>query len=440
MKMKKKYIMAAVVSLFLSGVLNAQTNTYNIPEQLSELIKKAFDNYPKLKAGDAYIKMDQTQCDLAKAGYMPTIDGEANYRYGKPTPSITFPGFGSFAFFPANNYDLHVGAALPIWDFGRTAANVKKTLAEIQTSKDNLESAKQDLAYQIAELYCAIIFYNKSVEVENEQIKVLQDNVDIIAKRVQDGDALKFDLLSTQVKLNNSQNQLIDLQNNLEKDYEFLDMLTAQQGDGYITREDIGFNTSGHEDVSSDKNYDLIIMNDQMNSSQVDIKSARNNWLPKIVAKAQIGYQDGYVGTEASGGFIPIDKLLLTGSIGVGLSIPIYGADRPNYRIKIAQINVEATKYNIETEKMNLDNQILQAKSDLKATQDKLKNYEVQIEQAKEALNLAEIRYKAGVITNLELLTAQDDAQNAELGEIQLKFQVLLSTLTINKLGATKFW
>ena len=276
--MKKKYIMAAVVSLFLSGVLNAQTNTYNIPEQLSELIKKAFDNYPKLKAGDAYIKMDQTQCDLAKAGYMPTIDGEANYRYGKPTPSITFPGFGSFAFFPANNYDLHVGAALPIWDFGRTAANVKKTLAEIQTSKDNLESAKQDLAYQIAELYCAIIFYNKSVEVENEQIKVLQDNVDIIAKRVQDGDALKFDLLSTQVKLNNSQNQLIDLQNNLEKDYEFLDMLTAQQGDGYITREDIGFNTSGHEDVSSDKNYDLIIMNDQMNSSQVDIKSARNNW------------------------------------------------------------------------------------------------------------------------------------------------------------------
>jgi len=436
----RKILMAMSLVFFLSGILNAQGNSYNIPDQLSELIKKAFDNYPKLKAGDAYIKMGQTQRDLAKAGYMPTIDADANYRYGKPTPSITFPGFGSFAFFPANNYDFHVGAAMPIWDFGRTAANVKKTLAEIQTSKDNLESAKQDLAYQVAELYCAIIFYNKSIEVENEQIKVLQDNVDIISKRVQDGDALKFDLLSTQVKLNNTRNQLIDLQNNLTKDYEFLDLLTGQQGDGYITRMDIAFNTSGHEDATSDKNYDLIIMNDQMNSSQIDIKSARNNWLPKIIARGQIGYQNGYVGTEAGGGFISLNKLLLTGSVGVGLSIPIYGADRPNYRIKIAQINVEAAKYNIQTEKINLDNQILQAKSDLKATRDKLTNYTIQIDQAKEALNLAEIRYKAGVITNLELLTAQDEVQNAELGAIQLQFQVLLSTLTINKLGGTKFW
>ncbi len=438
--MKKKFVFAVIISLFLSGIVNGQSNTYNIPEQLSDLIKKAFDNYPKLKAGEANIRVSQTQRDLAKAGYMPTIEGDANYRYGKPTPSITFPGFGSFAFFPANNYDFHLGAALPIWDFGRTAADVKKTLAEIQTSKDNLENAKQALAYQVAELYCAIIFYNKSVAVENEQIKVLQDNVDIITKRVEDGDALKFDLLSTQVKLNNAQNQLIDLQNNLKKDYEFLDMLTAQQGDGYITRADITFNTAGHNDATSDKNYDLIIMNDQMNASQIDIKSARNNWLPKIIAKGQIGYQNGYVGTEPGGGFISLNKLLLTGSVGVGLSIPIYGGDRPNYRIKIAQINVEASKYNIETEKINLDNQILQAKSDLMATQSKLKNYDIQIQQAKEALNLAEIRYKAGVITNLELLTAQDDVQNAELGEIQLQFQVLLSTLTINQIGGTKFW
>ena len=60
--------------------------------------------------------------------------------------------------------------------------------------------------------------------------------------------------------------------------------------------------------------------------------------------------------------------------------------------------------------------------------------------KAKEALNLANIRYKAGVITNLEMLTAQTDLQNAELGQIQLQFQVLLSTLTINQIGGTKFW
>ena len=428
----RKFLLAVIIALFSTVIASAQSSTYDIPEQLSDLIKKAFDNYPKLKEGDALVRMSQSQRDLARAGYMPTIDGEASYRYAKPTPELSFPGFGTFAFFPANNYDFHLGATLPIWDFGRTQANVQKTLTQIQTSKDNLEKSKQTLAYQVAELYCAIIFYNKSVAVQNQQVQLLQENEKIIGDRVKDGDALKFDLLSTQVRRNNAQNQLIDLQNNLKKDYEFLNMLTAQQGEGYITRSDITFNTAGHDEVSTDKNYDLVIMNDQLKSSQLDIKVARNNWMPSLVAQGKIGYADGYIPD--------VNKLLLFGSIGVGLSIPIYGADRPNYRMKIAKINIEAAKYNIEATKMNLDKDVAQAKSDLLATTTKLKNYEIQVEQAKEALNLANIRYKAGVITNLEMLTAQTDLQNAELGQIQLQFQVLLSTLTINQIGGTKFW
>ena len=428
----RKFMLAVIISLFFSGMVSAQTNSYGIPDQLSDLIKKAFDNYPKLKEGDAYIQMSQVQRDLARAGYMPTIDAEASYRYAKPTPELSFPGFGTFAFFPANNYDFHLGANLPIWDFGRTQANVKKTLSQIQTSKDNLESVKMTIAYQVAELYCAIIFYNRSVDVQNQQVGLLQENEKIINDRVKDGDALKFDLLSTQVRRNNAQNLLIDLQNNLKKDYEYLDMLTGQTGEGYITRADITFNTTGHEDVNTDNNFDLLLLNDQLKSSEVDIKSARNNWLPSIAAQGKIGYANGYVPD--------VNKIQAFGSIGVGLSIPIYGGDRPNYRIKIAKINVQAAKYNIEATKMNLEKDILQAKSDLEATSAKLKNYDIQVDQAKEALNLANIRYKAGVITNLELLTAQTDLQNAELGQIQLAFYRLQSTLTLNKIGGTKFW
>jgi len=101
---------------------------------------------------------------------------------------------------------------------------------------------------------------------------------------------------------------------------------------------------------------------------------------------------------------------------------------------------LEAAKYNMETTKINVDKDILQAKSDLEATKGKLKNYESQIDQAKEALNLAEIRYKAGVITNLELLTSQTDLQNAELGKIQLQFSLLLSLIDLNRMGGTKLW
>ena len=209
-------------------------------------------------------------------------------------------------------------------------------------------------------------------------------------------------------------------------------MLTGQTGDGYITRADITFNTEGHEEVTSDKSYDLIILNDQLKATEIDFKVARNNWMPSLAAQGKIGYANGYIPD--------VDKIMAFGSIGVGLSIPIYGGDRANYRMKIAKINAEAAKYNIEATKMNLDKNIAQAKTDLEAATTKLKNYEIQVAQAQEALDLANIRYKAGVITNLELLTAQTDLQNAKLGQIQLAFMRLQSTLTLNQIGGTKFW
>ncbi len=428
--MRTRFFSIIIFMLAFSGFTFAQNAA--APQQLLDLVKKAFDNYPKLKEGGEYIKLNETQNDLAKAAYMPTLDGVASYRYGKPTPSISNQFVGTLQFFPANNYDMHVGLVMPIWDFGRTQASVKKTLTQIATSKNNLEGSKQMLAYQVAQIYYAVVFMNKSIDVQNEQIKLLQENEKIISDRLKDGDALKFDLLSTQVKKNNAENLLIDLQTNLKKEYEMLNMFTAQEGENYIAQKEVATNEISNAEVLVDNNYDIISLNDQLQSSAWDIKSAKRGWLPSIVGRAQIGYQNGYIPD--------VNQLELTYSAGVGLNIPIFSAARPNYQTKLAKINMQAAQYNLEAQKINLNKDILQTKSDITATDSKIKNYTLQIDQAKEALNLANIRYRNGVITNLELLTAQTDLQNAQLGEIQLEYNLLLSKLQLNKLGGTKFW
>src|ERR1019366_1352253 len=162
------------------------------------------------------------------------------------------------------------------------------------------------------------------------------------------------------------------------------------------------------------------------------IKWAKFGWMPTLLAQERLGYQNGYVPD--------INKLLFTYSAGVGLSIPIFSSTRPNYLTKIAKINMQAATYNLDEQKLNLNANILQTKSDIESSAAKLRNYELQVDQAKEALHLANIRYRNGIITNLELLTAQTDLQNAELGKIQLEYNQLLSKLQLNKLGGTKFW
>ncbi|MDB5281826.1 MAG: TolC family protein, partial [Bacteroidota bacterium] len=130
----RKFVM--VILLAITAPAFSFSETTNTPAQLIELIKKAIDNYPKLKEGNEYVKLSETQHDLAKAVYMPVIEGDATYRYGKPTPSISFPVNGQtldIQFIPANNYDFHLALTQPITDFGRSQVNVKKALSEIQT-------------------------------------------------------------------------------------------------------------------------------------------------------------------------------------------------------------------------------------------------------------------------------------------------------------------
>ncbi len=429
--MKTKFFL---LLLLATQVVSAQTTS--APAQLTELINKAIDNYPKLKEASEYVNLSEAKKDLAYGAYMPVISGDANYRYGKPTPSIKFPvGGGVFqevSFLPANNFDMGLKVQQPIWDFGRTGANIQKSKSDIVTSKDNLESAKNTLAYQVAQVYFGIVFLNKSVDVQNEQIKLLEANEKLISDKIKNGDALKFDLLSTQVKKNSAQNRLIDLQTQLRKQYDMLNMVTGNSTYDYITAKDADGNLFNADAVSADNNFDIKVLNDKLATSNWDVKIAKRGWLPQLVASASAGYKNGFVPD--------INKLLFNYNVGVGLSVPIFSSARPNYQTKIAKINLQASTYALEAQKLSLNKDIAQAKNDVDATQRKLKNYELQIDQANEAVSLANTRYKGGVITNLELLTAQTNLQDAQFGKIQLEYNLLLSKLDLNRIGGTKFW
>lgn len=419
--------------LFITTALFSQGPV--VPAQLSDLIKKAMENYPRLKAGNEMVSLNQTQGDLTKTAYYPYVSGDATYRYAKPTPVLSLPLNGqeySFAFFPANNYDLHVGLNETIYDFGRTQASVKKTLTQLQTSKDQLESDKSALAYQVAQFYYGIVFTNKEIDIQNDQIKLYQENEKIVSDRIKDGDALKYDLLSTQVKESNAQNNLVDLQDMLAKRYQMLNMFTAMQGDGYITARDVDPEEVGNTEVTADNNLDIIAQTDQLKSYDWDIKSQNRNLLPSLTGHAQLGWQNG---------FIPnVNTILFAYSAGVGINIPIFTPSSLGYASKIAKINRQAADYNLQTQKLTVNTNILQTKSDIAASENKLKNYQTQVDQAEEALHLANIRFKAGVITNLEFLTSQTDLEEAKLGQVQLEYNLLLSRLSLNQLGGVKIW
>ena len=278
---------------------NLQAQEIPVPGTLKQLVDQSFQKYPKVGEMADLVKMSEVKVSLGKAGYLPVAGADLSYRRMYPTPSIQFPlGQGQFmdvSFLPANNYNASVSLAQPILDL-RTPATVNKAKSDLQTSKDNLESFKIQLAYQVAQIYYSIIFLNKSLFVQQEQINLLASTLQQIDVKVKNGDALTYDLVSTQVKFTNAGNFYTDLQTQLSKQYNMLGMLTGRNGTGYLSdtvvnQSTFRITTDSIFALAMQNNPEIRIAGDKISSAGWDIVSANRLRMPLLNFQAGLGYK-----------------------------------------------------------------------------------------------------------------------------------------------------
>ncbi|MDO9257399.1 MAG: TolC family protein [Bacteroidales bacterium] len=76
----------------------------------------------------------------------------------------------------------------------------------------------------------------------------------------------------------------------------------------------------------------------------------------------------------------------------------------------------------------------------IQKNQKKLAGANTLIRQAQLAQYLATERYKFGVITNLELLTAVSNFKDAQLSQLQFEYNLLLSRMDLCRLTGLRWW
>lgn len=432
--MKKFFIIILIFLLF-----KVEAQKIIVPSILNDLVEQSFQKYPKIAELKQMVLFSEVKVELGKAGYLPVISGDISYRRLYPTPVENLP-IGNdqhipIQFFPANNFNTSLNINQPLIDF-KTEANVGKVQSELQSSNDNMEKYKLQMGYQIAQIYFSIIFLNKSLVVEQQQLNLINANLGIINSKMQNGDALKYDFISTQVSYTNAENYYIDLQNQLDKQYTMLTMLTGNKNiiinDTLIDYKVFDLFSDSIVLHASDENFDVKIAKDRMNTTAWDIIAADRNKLPSLNLQAGAGYKNG---------FIPnIGDLLFNYSVGIGLTIPIVSGSRPRIQKKMSQINLDASRLDLETEKLIFEKDVSNALDDIRKNDKKMAGSDIQITQAQLALDLATERYKQGTITNFELLTAQTNYQNACLNKLQFGYNLILSKMELNRLVGKKWW
>ena len=96
-------------------------------------------------------------------------------------------------------------------------------------------------------------------------------------------------------------------------------------------------------------------------------------------------------------------------------------------RNQAAQLTLNAKRYAVENAKSQLRQSIALLNADIRSNQTRLANLDTQVQQSRKALQIANACLRNGVITNVELQSAETGVKEAELGRLKFQYQLLLN-------------
>jgi outer membrane protein TolC len=416
------------LSLALNGYARADK-----PEALTvqETVQKVLAQNLTLREAEDAIVVIKARVDQLKSGLLPNVRGDASYSRIGPVEEFTFPGFGTFQLFPANNYDIHAGVRQLLYDGKRTKESIALAESQVESAMDRWELLKRDLAFQTVQLCDSILFLRESLRVQSDHVKALSDHLDITRKKVAAGTATELEVLNTQVRVVAAQNQVVDLQNMIEKQTLGLQQLMKLEDQallelsGEFRYQPMPLDADELIRVALRQRPETQSIQNLMKSAGIEVRLASLTHLPVISANVLFGAKNGYIPN--------LDTVKLNFVAALSASFSIFDGHLGRAQKMQATANLKTLEDRNQELEVMIKTEVRQAISDVRASDQKLKAVEVNIEQAKKAMAYAQARYEAGTITNLDLLDTEDALTEAEFAKLRALYQFVLSKLTLQR-------
>ncbi len=380
---------------------------------LDSVIARVVRTNPAIFQAQEGLKASDASADLIKSAYRPHVNASASYSRIGPVPSFDFPGFGTIKLYPEDNYSASVDYSQLIWDFGKTAKSldVEKVNHEIASLTVNM--TRQQLALFTTEIYYNLAFLKSAVKINDDQLKVLNEHLDFIRKKQETGSATQYEILSTKVKISTVESRQVDLQSAITSQ---LAVLNSLLGNNVSTPVNVApLSDMPDKPVVTDSlvsyalahryEVELAKENEQKASLQYDVAAAGNH--PTLSAFLSGGGKNGYVPDLYS--------FKANYVAGVSFKVPLFDGNIRKNKMILARTGMESSSYQTDITMRKISAEVVEANSSCHSAAEKTDQYKLQVEQAKEALKLANINYKAGAITNLALLDADTALSESQL-------------------------
>ena len=391
------------------------------PLTLEESIKIAMERSLTVHSAVMGVEGSEFRRKEAITNFLPLWTGQYNYtKYSYPffigplgantflaTATITTPK-ALIAFLDQNSnnnvYGLNTMVSQPLFTGGFNLATYRSAKLGVDSSKENLETAKRDLVLQVRVGYFTILRAEKFLAVAEQQVKNFEAQLEVTQAFFDVGIVPKNDVLLAEVNLANAKQQLVRAANDLATAKASFNILLRREVETPFEVVDIlahkAFPLSFEQSLE-----EALRLRPEIKTAQLSIDQAKEN--VKIARSAffpTISLAGNYNRTSDWWTMGSLHNDAWTVQALATFTLWNWG----NTAFKVGENNVKV-KQAEDARTQLIDSVTLEVKDDYLNMQVAEKNVgtaEKSIEQAEENLRMTEERYKYQVSTQTDVVNA----------------------------------
>jgi outer membrane protein len=403
---------AMLAALFAQGGANAQNAPGARIITFQEAIRIALDQNTSVRAAEHAAALGKVGVSEARSQFLPNLTFSTNgsKNYGR---SFDQTG-GQTVDSTTNSASLGLNSGVTVFDGFGNVATLRGAKASDEASEQDLRRARETVAFTVASDFLALIQQQEQLRVQRENLQAASELERQIQTFVDNGARTIADLYQQQAAVASARFAVVDgerttelakvdLIQTLQLDprgvYEFEAPAdaTAQAAAQQL---DLG----SLQSRASTQRIDLKAEEARVEAANQDVRVARSNRWPTVSLNA--GYSSSY-NSASDLGFSDQLDLRRGGSVGLGVSVPLFDRFNTSNATRRAEIQLDNERLVLESLQQDVALQVRRAHLDFTAAKEQLVVAEAQVRAAELALQASQDRYTAGASTLVELTQAR---------------------------------
>ncbi len=419
---RKLLVAAAMLALFNQAALAAP-----IELSLEESVAMALRNNPNVKIAAADREKAAWALREYKAGWGPTL----KYTHTDTRTSPAAVPSSITGLMPAinNKFDNFLKLSIDLYTGGRVEGLVGQAQYNFKYYDLGFSKSLQQTKLDATAAYFKLLQTRNLRQVSQESVDNLAAHLRNVQAQYDAGTVARSDVLRSEVELANAQQNLIRAQNDYDVAMANLcNVIGLPLTSEIKPKEDLKYQQHGQA-LNDSISYALSSRPD-VNQAQANlegakqgVKVARSGFLPTVTASAaKDWYDSGFPGGKNHNWMASLTA-----------SLTLFDTQLTRSKVKEAEYAVISASETARKTRDGVALEVQQAYLNMREAEKRIETSKVTVVKAEEDFKIAQVRYTAGVGTNLDVIDAQLALAQAKTNYIQALYDYNTSKAQLDK-------